>query len=271
MNQIRLDRVRGVCCEEGRDGRLEVIVEPLGSKLETEVVLVHELVHALHRQHGLLDVDPATLDAAERPFPWASVVEGTAQFIALRWFAEQPIEEQDVVGPELLIIDDELAELTGKIAARLLNYAYFAALQLPEAVYAERGPAGLSDLFSDPPTTLEQVEYPERWIVRQEPTEIDEPQIPDQSVLVERGRLGVGVLRWLIADTIGDEAARELLAEWAGDRYTIYDQAGGFCLVGIVEMDTAPTAELVAAALATDRGFAVDAVGPTQLAFDTCG
>ena len=69
----------------------------------------------------------------------------------------------------------------------------------------------------------------------------------------------------------GDEAARDVLSQWAGDRYAIYDDQAGLCLIATLEMDSATAAEIVAEALAQGRGFAVEAVGPTQRTFDTCG
>ncbi len=76
VNRARRDRIRGVCCQY--DGVLEVAVEIQPSELLTGVIVVHELTHALHRQHQELFED-RLFETDETPAPFAAAIEGVPQ------------------------------------------------------------------------------------------------------------------------------------------------------------------------------------------------
>lgn len=270
VNQARRDRIRGVCCDDP-DGRLAVIVEPRSTRLETEVIVVHELVHALHRQHGNLVGGPGRSGGFEQPTPYGATFEAIAQFVAFRYLDEFPEDQQAIVNAELPITTPELAAISGRVPGEWMDFAYFSAPPLAEAVYAERGAEGLIDLIGRPPTTTEQVLYPRAWLDDEDRVSQDRP-IPAAQV-VDEGRIGVAVLRWMLDEVATRVDIEPLLAEWTGDRWATYQQGGTECLVAVIEMDSSEAAEELGELL-VDREFAdVDlaSVSDRHIGFDTCG
>ena len=149
VSQFRRDRIRGVCCA-GRGDDLTVIVEPMATKLETEVIVVHELVHALHRQHPELFGPLGPSGGFELPDTYNAVIEAIPQLVAFRYLDTAPPDQQAIVEPELLIVKPDRLPLVGEVPAAILNFAYFGAPPLAEAVYDELGAQGLSDLLGRP-------------------------------------------------------------------------------------------------------------------------
>lgn len=269
INQVRRDRIRGVCCED--DGlRLMVIVEPRATLLETEVILVHELVHALHRQHPDLVGRPGRSGGFELPSPYAAIIESIPQFVAFRYFESQPLEDQQQVREELPVITPDLEELVGRVPGAMLNFAYSTAPALADAAYAERGAAGLLGLLMTPPTTTEQVLFPDRWLNGEDRVSQDPPVFPSAGRFVTEGRLGVVVLEWMLEDLVEPAELRGALSAWTGDRWTLYRLDGGDCVAATIEMDDADSAATIAALLSERLGLELIADDERRIRFDTC-
>lgn len=273
VNQVRRDRIRGLCCR-GDDGELFVIVEALATKLETEVILVHELVHALHRQHPEIVGDAGRSGGFELPDTYGATFESIAQLVAFAYLDSQPLDQRAEVEPELLIIDDRLAELTGRVPGEMLNFAYFTAPGLAQAAFEARGAQGLSDLLSSPPTTTEQIVYPDRWLAGEDRVSQAEPVVPEGAIFVTEGRLGVAVLGWILDEVADSGEVDEVLAGWTGDRYTLYEFAdeNGFrdCVSAQIEVDDAVTAELLAQWLGEAFDLDLFVGAERRVRFDTC-
>lgn len=269
INQIRRDRIRGVCCEL-IEGQLAVIVEPRATRLETEVIVVHELVHALHRQHGELLGRPGRSGGFELPSPYEAILESVAQFVAFRYLESQPEQEQAAVIPELPVITPDLEALVGRVPGAMLNFSYSTAPALAEAAYEARGAVGLSDLLSSPPTTTEQVVFPDRWLAGEDRVSQEPPTIPADGRFITEGRLGVAVLGWMVEDTMSAELANEVLSSWAGDRWSMYRLDGQDCVAATIEMDDEFAATEMAESLGERMGQSLAADDERRIRFDTC-
>ena len=269
VNQLRRDRIRGLCCLGDADG-LSVIVKALATKLETEVILVHELVHALHRQYPEIVGDVGRSGGFELPDTYGATFESIAQVVALAYFATQPADLQAPVEAELVIVDDELAALTGRVPGEMLNFPYFTAPRLAQAALDAGGPQGLSDLLASPPTTTEQVMYPDRWLANEDRVSQDPPAVPDGAAFIAEGRLGVAVLGWLLDEVVDRSEVEALLAEWTGDRWTLYEFEGRDCVSATIELDTTGSADQIAEGLS--EVFALNLVADIdrRVRFDTC-
>lgn len=269
VNQLRRDRVRGLCCRGDGDD-LVVVVEPRSTRLETEVIVVHELVHALHAQHRDLQGRAPRSAGFELPDPTAAVIEGIAQFIAFEYFAAQPASERAIVEPELLIINDELAEQSGRVPAAMLNFAYFTAPHLASAVYAERGAQGLSDLLASPPSTTEQVVYPDRWLADEDRVSQAPPLIPLEARWLSEGRFGVAMLGFMVDPVAQSDELTDLLRHWTGDRWRLYRHESQLCVAATVEMDMPAEARQLSELLNKRYDAEVSAVSPHHVDFETC-
>jgi len=269
VNRARQDRIRGLCCREQGD-ELAIIVEPRATKLETEVIVVHELVHALHVQHPDLHGRPPRSSGFELPDPTHGVLEAIAQFVAFEYLNRQPAEMQDEIWPALTIVDDELARQTGAVPGAMLNFSYFTAPALAQAAYDADGADGLAALLERPPSTTEQIVYPDAWFDSEDRVSQDPPPLPDGARFLDEGRLGVAVLRWMLEPVADHTDLPQVLDLWTGDRWTLYRLADRVCISATIEMDTMPAAREVARMVGERYSTDATADSERRTDFDTC-
>jgi len=256
INQLRRDRVRGVCCAYD-NGSLSVTVEIQATRLETEAIIVHELTHALHAQHDLLR--PARGGTDEYPAPRQGGTEGVPQLVTMAWVAQADPAERAEVARVLPIITSDLAEVTGRGAERILEFAYGAAPDSYESLFAERGADLLHDLLRRPPATTEQVLFPQKWIDDEEAIGVRRPALPVGAEHQRSGTLGTALILYTLIEEFGEQPALDLVAGWTGGTWTLYrsdtpapgdtQATGGACLAARIAMDTAAEAEALADAL----------------------
>lgn len=274
-NQVRLDRVRGVCCDV--TDVTTVIVELQPTKLATELIIVHELTHALHTQHPELFEGRSRRRPAETPRPDAAAFEGVPQFVAFAYLALAPQTEQAEVIPDLPIIRDDMVNEIGAGPARHLNFAYATGPAFVEAVVAERGLAGLTDLINEPPQTTEQVLFPEKYLRAEAATEVATPELGSNAGAQVRssGTIGAALLMFVIADAAGPAQALALVEGWSGDSYVTYQSETQFCVAATIEMDGPDAAvnlgEALQASFTTDVGDASVIVVGREIELVRCG
>ena len=179
-------------------------------------------------------------------------------------------DEQEAIADQLPIVEAELGAIAGRVPGEMLDFSYFTAPFMAEAIYAERGAAGLSDLLGRPPTTTEQILFPDRWLADEDRVSQERPVLPTDAQLVDEGRIGVAVLGWMLDTTLEPAEADELLREWTGDRWARYEVDGESCLAAIAEFDSVAAAEQVADALTQLHGSTAMVVGEPRFTFDTC-
>ena len=240
------------------DGRLVVrggVFDPY-----VELVLVHELTHALQDQHFELS-RPDLLEADdERQLAFDALVEGDAGRVEQAWRDAQPRSVQDQIDDEEQRRYGDLDE--GPYAVEvLLGFPYAAGPGLVEQLLDEGGQAGLDAAFRDPPTTSEQVLRlgPAAPTVPA-PDDLPAGEVVDQGVL---GELGLS----LVLDL--DPTDPEERLGWAGDRYATVDTEDGPCTVADVELDGAPERDLLLEA-GEGASYEVQARGRAGLRLTSC-
>lgn len=240
-NQVRRDRIRGLCCRF--DHGTQVVVEVESTKLETEAIVVHELTHALHTQYP--DLFENTRDETdETPKPFAASIEGVPQFVTFAYLAQALPEELAAVTPELPIIRPDMIPLIGPGPARHLNFAYATGPAFVDAVVDARGIEGLSDLLTSPPTTTEQILFPDKYLAGEAAADVPTPATPPETNAVAIGTIGAAMLMFVLAEELGESAALELVEPWAGDRFVVYEGDENVCMLATIVMDT-PEAQVV--------------------------
>jgi hypothetical protein len=192
----------------------------------TEMIIVHELVHALQDQH--FDLDRPELDEAddERGLAFAALVEGDASRIERAWYDQlsysrrQEIDRQ--IGP--------LQSGSPDVVEALLGFPYYAGPAYVEALLQRGGQDALDAAFAEPPTTTEQVLRPSRT---GDVAEVPRPE-PGGDVLDE-GVLGLlGLHLMLQFDPMETGGG---IDSWNGDRYVTYQDGDRACTLAHIAVD----------------------------------
>jgi hypothetical protein len=251
-----------------------------------DMVLVHELTHALQDQHFNLhrfeERDPMSdLGAAKK-----ALVEGDATLTMIDAGLKMSFEAMpgmDAIlasmmrDPEKLLAGSadfpgakEMSAAPAWIRDNLM-FSYFQGLSFCVSAKRQGGQVLLDYAFTtDPPRSSEQILHPEKWHTRR-----DDPvglRFPDLAAELpgyrkaaegEMGELGLRIL--FRQDLKSREQADAAAAGWGGDRFAVYEKGGGRLIVWISEWDAEADAGEFRSALQAATGWRAEAAGPTRV------
>jgi hypothetical protein len=232
-----------------------------------DMVLVHELTHALQDQH----FDLKKFVTAGDPFSDAAtareaLVEGDATLTMLDALVGVPIEEvpgvEDLLATTMGASGSWMAAGSGELFAEAppfiretLLFSYTQGSLFCVSVRRKGGQKLLDHAFrGDPPRSSEQILHPEKWHGRRDdPVVVEWPDLartlPGYAKVAE-GEMGELAIRILLREGLKDEArAATAAAGWGGDRFAVYEKDGRRLLVWITEWDSAADADELAAAI----------------------
>lgn len=252
-------------------------------KAEKDMVLIHELTHALQDQsfdlHRFEDHE-AMSDASTA---LEALVEGDATLTELDYDFRMGLERLPgleavlasmMQDPKKMIEDTpDLPGAKEMMAAPawlrdtlLFSYLQGAAFCLE---VREQGGQNLLDYAfrSDPPRSTEQILHPEKWYARRDnPVIVHLPDLTGALSGYRRtaeGQMGELSTRIFLRERLQDyEQAAVAAAGWGGDRFAVYEGGGGRLLVWVTEWDTEPDARQFRDALAALGDWQVEM--PTQ-------
>jgi hypothetical protein len=248
------DNVAGFYDERPDRRRLYAVSEDRSFTPMNQIVLAHELRHALQDQyrdlHAHLGEDVTDFD--DRRIAWMSLLEGDAtlvmeRFVKLRLglpgngegFATG-MDSAGLATPGLFDLPD-----APPVIRDHLMQPYLAGLALARAIWARGGAEAMREAWLRPPDSTEQVLHPSRYFAGEPPRRVapGAPGPPGARLLSE-GTLGELLIRTLL--DAGGEAAAE---GWGGDGWRLYDAAGRTLLVWRSEWDSPAEAREFADAL----------------------
>jgi hypothetical protein len=247
-----------------RDGRLRVVDgAATGNRVLEEIVLAHELTHALEDQRFGLEESQTTDD---RSLARAALHEGTATALMVA-YAQQHFSAEEALGGLLGSAFADTGDLPPFLEAQVV-FPYTGGERFVSHLLRRAG--GRWDLVDTayelrPPASTEQVLHPAAYF------RADEPQ---PVYLRVRGVLGAGWRR-AVAGTWGEFMTRELLGSaraaggWGGDRYELWRSDAGDALVMRWRWDTARDVaefEAQARAMLGDLGVVMRRGGQVTLA-----
>jgi hypothetical protein len=250
-----------------------------------DVVLVHELTHALQDQTFDLrrfeERDPLSDGGTAR----TALVEGDATLTMLDFSLQGNLETMPGVDSVLATMQDPDKLLDGspdlpgarEMAAAppwlrdTLVFSYFQGAAFCVSARRRGGQALLDYAFTtDPPRSTEQILHPEKWH-----TQRDDPiglKLPDLAAELPgyrkdaEGEMGELSVRIFLREGLKDaKRASAAAAGWGGDRFAVYQGAGGRKVVWITEWDTETDAGEFRSALEAMPGWKVESAGPTRV------
>jgi hypothetical protein len=211
---------------------------------EAEMVIVHELVHALQDQRLELGTRYAEERTVDGDNAFASVVEGDATLAMIGHMAAQNGRPLSAItrNPALLrmLIGNSPAQGAGDnaqmgsapaiVRVPLLS-RYVDGLVFCATLHGQGDWSAIDDAHRNPPTTTEQILHPERYLAGEGAVAIAFPEIPelaaagwsthDEDTL---GELEMGIYFASGRELERDESAA---AGWGGDRLRVIRNAAG--------------------------------------------
>jgi hypothetical protein len=253
--QVLEDNVAGFYDERPGRRRLYAVSEDRAFTPMNQIVLAHELRHALQDQYEELSsfLDEGVSDFDDRRLAWMSLLEGDAtlvmeRFVRLRLgsLGEALESAGDDVGAAALGVPGLLA-LPGAppVVRDQLVQPYVAGLAFARALWAHGGPQAVRAAWARPPESTEQVLHPAKFFAREPPRSVV-PVVspPAEGRLVSEGVLGELLLRTLVEDESGGATAG-----WGGDGWKLWDVGGRTALAWRSEWDEPAAAAAFHAAL----------------------
>jgi hypothetical protein len=205
---------------------------------EQEVVMAHELTHALQDQHYRID---SWRDAA-KPNDDAetardAVLEGSATAAMIDYGLRQQGSNLDAVAGTNISLSSLLGNLDSspllaKAPAFLrdsLEFPYGAGADFCMEVLRKGGGwKGFDSLFQKPPASTQQILHPGLYFRGVMPTAVT---LPDLSTSMSKGWknldsniMGEFGLQEFLKEFLSEDRADDLAPLWKGDRYTIYEK-----------------------------------------------
>jgi hypothetical protein len=151
----------------------------------SDVIIVHELTHALDDQHFDIESKMEELldsNSDDAQLAYQSLVEGNATRIMNEYTYEQLGVDQSML--------EELSDMNIGVAEDMMSYSpfierlmivpYFKGEAFVNYLNDREGQAGIDQAFRDPPTSMEQILHPERYFPnRDEPSWISPVDLSD--------------------------------------------------------------------------------------------
>jgi hypothetical protein len=225
-----------------KDGRLRVVEGPgLENPASAEIILAHELTHALEDQVFRLRLDDAT-GGDDAALAYLALVEGTATALMFE-YASQHLSGEELLSGLLASAFAPPLDIPPFLQAQLL-FPYEAGHAFAQEVHrAAGGRWTLLDaaLRLRPPVSTEQVLHPDKYLAFEEPERV---RVRARAALGEGWRrIAAGSLgEWQTMQLLrraGVAGARDAAAGWGGDRYETWSGPAGEALVVRWRWDTA--------------------------------
>ncbi|MGD8859691.1 MAG: hypothetical protein PVI30_06755 [Myxococcales bacterium] len=232
------DRVDSVAAYyEGDEQRVTVIDRGDGSDPQDDVfVLAHELVHALQdQQFDLRDFRRAWVDSTDSEVAISCLIEGEAMVVGASVL-------ERTMGSEVRLdwaafidslgdgVTEAIDEAPVPFLAAINQLPYWLGTRELEPVWRTEGPAGIEDLFAEPPRSL--LDFTQGSIddpgAQVQELECHPTGAPDSYVAVDHDSLGLAGLTALRM-ALGDPAgwAWSQARGWRGDSVVVFEREGG--------------------------------------------
>jgi hypothetical protein len=220
--------------------RLYAVSEDRRLTAANQLVLSHELRHALQDQH--LDthhaLPPSVGDFDDRRLAFMSLLEGDATLVMERFLLRRLGEDASRQTGDLPWPMKAEPDVPQVLHDQMV-LPYVAGRGFARALWQRGGGAALKAAWDTPPASTEQVLHPEKYVAREAARAVEVSYAPPGGKIVAEGVLGEALMRTLLGETAPADAA----AGWGGDRYRLWDVGGGTLLVWRTAWDRAADAE----------------------------
>jgi hypothetical protein len=217
-----------------------------------EMVLAHELTHALQDQHFSLEQRLGRSGNDDKSLAFRAVVEGDATlsgFATLFGGMDNRLLAQlnQAVQASMGQARSSLSNVPEAILEELL-FQYYGGVSFVSRMFEKTGWLGINLLYGSPPLSTEQMLHPEKYL--------DQPDRPTHVALkglsplfssgwkeIENNVLGELMVRVLFRRFFSEEEAAMMAQGWDGDRLVAFRREGEVAFVWATVWDSAKDAE----------------------------
>jgi hypothetical protein len=210
------------------------VTEPSRDKLVVDkAVVAHEVEHALQAQHFKKEMKPRSSDEA---LAMLSLVEGDAQVAMGAYLGRiggapvgrtlRRIADATKDVPVASFAHSEEAKGLARDQERL-DFPYKDGMMFVADLYRAGGYDLVAKAFADPPRSSAQILHPLRYLAGDDPRPIAPLALPKGSTLIVGDALGELDTRILLERCLEKATAVAAADGWAGDRFTVFRDAGG--------------------------------------------
>lgn len=235
------ENVAGFYDERPGKRRLYAVSEDRTFSAMNQVVLAHELRHALQDQYADLatQIDGDVSDFDDRRLAWTSLLEGDATLVMERFVRRRlgalGVAVEGGEGDPAALGAAGLFDVPGAppVVRDQLVEPYLAGLAFARAIWSRGGAGAMREAWQHPPDSTEQVLHPDRFFSREKPRRVAPSlRAPAGSRLVSEGVLGELLLRTLV-----EEGGGPATEGWGGDAWRLWDVRGRTALAWRSEWD----------------------------------
>ena len=254
-NELAGDGIAGLY--DDKDERVVIRGDVLDD--ERRLTLVHELTHVLQDQtFDLGDYKDGNGQGGDRTSgelaAYTAVVEADASAVEDAWREALPAAAREA----LAAAEDRggaAPDFKGvpPVFVELLGFPYAFGPGFLQAVVDKEGIAGRNRLFTEPPTTEEQILLPDAYLNRQGTQMVETPALKDgeKAILGSEDDFGMLSLLVLLGERVDFGVAWPAVNGWAGDAAVAFERSGTVCVRAEVAFDSSAQAERFASAFAT--------------------
>jgi len=216
-------------------GLLEFTVQ---KDLTGELLLSHELIHAIQDQHfNLKDYIVEGKDNLDQLLARHSVIEGDATIasfnVTLSRFGKRIETTPDLskkIQEEAKSFGSGLENLSPIVREHLI-FPYYGGLHFCREVFLAEGWEGINNLFTNPPLSTEQILHPEKYLkVLDAPLPIKKPNLKfltkSNLRLVFENTFGELGTRLFLSQFISEKRALVASEGWGNDRFWVWESEG---------------------------------------------
>jgi len=228
------------------------------SSYEEELILAHELTHALQDQaHGILRLPIRVKDQDDLAMACQALLEGDAFALML----DYAMARSGKPSSEIQHLDEAYAFFVSMTTMNLpagtpdfvkedILFPYIRGLSFIRFALKRNGWQAVDTIYDDPPLSTEQILHPEKYfLTREDPVALQLPSfsalLGDNWVHLTTNTVGEFDIAVLLANFCRRSEAEEAARGWAGDRYVLFENSRDkrLLLVWYTTWDTAKDAE----------------------------
>jgi hypothetical protein len=162
-------------------GLVEGFLKGMGFDM-TDIIIVHELTHALDDQHFDIDSElnrRMAMNSDDMQLAYQSLVEGNATRIMNDYsYGSLGIDPSQLEGMADMQMDMMDGMLGGSFMEKMMIVPYLKGEEFTRHLISLGGQQDLDDAFLDPPQSMEQILHPDRYTGhRDEPSWVDNPNL----------------------------------------------------------------------------------------------